>query len=252
MNKENSKIEKLLENLGLEEKEAKVYLALLNNGPMLPQHIARSAGIKRTTLYSLFPEMTERGIIKEITQGKRRLLSANSPDDLFKEYEEKYKEIKNNITELATIYRMQGLKPKIQIYEGLEGVKKCYADSLNAIKSISYYQQFLNYHSQIRKWILGEYVKRRISRNIFSYAIVPEESKEFHSNAKEFMREARYIPLKKFHFTIGTLIYNDKVSFISCGKGQPLVGIIIESKPIAETQKALFDLAWEGAANYQR
>jgi sugar-specific transcriptional regulator TrmB len=179
-------------------------------------------------------------------------MSANSPEDLFKNYEEKYKEIKSNISELAAVYRMQGLKPKIEVYEGLDGVIKCWSDMLVVKGGISYYQQFLNYHPKLQKWILNTFVPERIRRKIPVRAIVPVEAKEFYQNEASDYRQTKYIPLKKFHFRIGSFIYNDKLNFISCEKGGPLVGIIIQSKAMAETQKALFDLAWEGAEKYQK
>jgi hypothetical protein len=65
------------------------------------------------------------------------------------------------------------------------------------------------------------------------------------------LRETREIPLDKYPFRIEGMIYNDKMSFNTIEKGGPMVGIIIESKQIAETQKALFDLAWDGALKYK-
>lgn len=250
--KENKIAEKTLIDLGFDEKDSLIYLALLNNGPMLPQNIARVTGLKRTTLYNLFPILIKSGAIKEITQGKRRLLSANSPEDLFKNYEEKYKEVKTNIAELASVYRLQGLKPKIEMYEGTEGVKEAFLDSLNT-KRIDYFMQMINFNEEMRKWVLSEYVPTRIRKGIKTRAIVPDkaESQAYHNTDEGSLREARYVPWDKYHFRIECMIYEDRVSFITCEKGSPLVAIIIQSKQIAETQRAMFNLAWEGAEKYQ-
>ena len=253
MQKENSKTtEKILIDLGFDEKEAQIYFALLNNGPMLPQHIARVSGLKRTTLYNLFPLLIKSGAIKEITQGKRRLLTANSPEDLFKHYEEKYREVKANIAELATVYRMQGMKPKVEIYEGVDGLKEAFMNSLET-KKIDYFMQMLNFNDVMKKWILDVYVPERIKKGIRTRGIVPDkpESRALHHMDQGSLREARYVPWDQFHFRIECMIYEDKVSFLNCEKGSPLVAIIIESKQVAETQRAMFELAWEGALSYQ-
>jgi len=114
----------LLADLGLNQEEAIIYQSLLDHGPMLPQHLAQKTGIKRTTLYSLFPTLIQEGIIKEVKQGKRRLFAPVSPEALFESYEAKYKDLKQNLGELASLYRMQGMKPEIQIFEGTEEKKK--------------------------------------------------------------------------------------------------------------------------------
>ena len=66
---------------------------------------------------------------------------------------------------------------------------------------------------------------------------------------KEHLRIGKRVPLK-FTFKIEGMIQTNKVYFASYEKGGPQVGIIIESKPIADTLAALFDLAWEGADKY--
>lgn len=244
----------LLENLGLEEKEAEIYLALLNNGAMLPQHIAQATGLKRTTLYNIFPLLIEKGIIKEIVQGKRRLMSANSPEDLFKSYEERYKEIKENIAELAAVYRMQGLKPKIEVYEGLDGLKKVFLDTLKTKKELLIVSQITEYHSRLLNWIYDEYVPMRVKAGIAARAISEEREnkKEYMLSREEELREVKYVPWDKFHFKMEMMIYGDNVSFSTNEKGAPLVGIIIRSRQIAGTLAALFNLAWEGAERYQK
>lgn len=242
---------KLLNKLGFNEREIAIYLALLNNGSLLPQHLARKTGIKRTTLYEIFPEMMKRGIITEITQGKRRLLQAIAPDKIFSQYEEDYQEIKKSMTELSMIYRMQGLKPKIDFYEGLEGLKIVYNDTLNSKSEILLYDQVSRYNEQALKWIIEKYVPERVKKGITVRAIVPKgrESVRYLGEQRNELREVRYVPGDRFPFRIEGMIYGNKIAFETIEIGGPLVGIIIESKQIADTLRALFDLAWRGAAS---
>ena len=245
---------KLLVDLGLSEHESAIYLALLDKGSMLPQHIARATGIKRTTLYSLFPDMIKSGLISEVIQGKRRFLAPVSPEVLFDRYEEKYKELKQNMGELASLYRMQGMKPKIQVFEGTEEIKKLYMDTLETKGEALVYNSVTRYRQDMLDWILDYYVPRRVRRNIKVRAIVTaDEAGRRHMKAgHEFLRETRFVPLAKFPFRIEAMIYNDKISFFTCEKGGPQVGIIIESKAITQSQRSLFDLAWEAAEKYNK
>jgi len=242
-----------LRNLGFDEREITVYLTLLENGPMLPQYIARRSGIKRTTLYEVFPMLLQKGAIEEIQQGKRRLFQAISPDKLLDEFEEKQKEIREYLGELASIFRIQGLKPKIEVYEGVEGIKKVYMDTLTAKRVIKSYDRVSQYHPQVLDWINSYYVPQRVKKGILAQSIVTANEaakKHMPVNAEE-LRETRFVPEEKFPFKIDGMIYCDKICFTTVDRNSPLVGIIIESKQISQTHKALFDLAWEGAEKYQ-
>ncbi|MDP3956441.1 MAG: helix-turn-helix domain-containing protein [bacterium] len=252
MQEEKKTINELLRDFGLDEREASIYLSLLNEGPMLPQHIARSTGINRATLYTLFPGLIKIGIIKEIRQGKRRLLAPVSPEDLFNQYESRYKEIKKNIAELALLYRMQGLKPKIEVFEGTEDIKKIYMDTLSAKGEILVYNRVTKYREDVLNWINSYFVPRRIKNKIFVRAIVNADpaGEEHMASGRVYYRETRFVPWDKFPFRIEAMIYNEKITFFTCEKGGPQVGIIIENKAISQTQRALFDLAWEGAERY--
>ena len=254
MTEKNTKLIKLLEDLGLEPEESAIYLALLDHGAMLPQHIARATGIKRTTLYSLFPDMIKSGLIIEVVQGKRRLLAPVSPDELFKRYENKYRELKQNMDELASLYRMQGLKPKIQIFEGTDQIKKLYLDTLETSGEILVYNSITKYRPDMLAWILDYYVPQRIKKGIKVKAIVTadEAGRKHMQEGPEFARVTRFVPLDKFPFRVEAMIYADKISFFTCEKNGPQVGIIIESKVITQTQRSIFALAWDGAAKYNK
>lgn len=246
-------IVEILAKLGLEGREAEVYLCLLENGPMLPQRIALKTGIKRTTLYDLFPIMIREGTIMETLDGKRRAFQAVPPQKLVTDYERKYNEIKASVAELLAVYRMQGLKPEIEVYEGHEGVKKVYYDSLKTIGEILVVNQIARYDKKHLQWVVSEYVPARIRANIKVRALSEdtEVSRVGMKSEEKLLRETRHLPREKFKFRMEILIYNDKVAFVNIEKDSPLVGIIVRSPQISETLRALFELSWEGAEKYQ-
>lgn len=243
----------LLKKLGLDERESQVYLSLLESGPQLPQHIARSTGIKRTTLYEIFPLLIDQGLIIEVTQGKRRLFQAVAPDKLLRDYESHYKEIRENFTDLMAIYRMQGLRPKIEVYEGFEGMQKLYNRTLETKDEIKSFVMPSRYNPKVMDWFVKDYVPARVKRGVSIKVIMTsDEISEYYAQfKKEHLRVSKLVPATKFKFRIECMIQANRVYFASYEKGGPLVGIIIESKQIADTLGALFDLAWEGADKYK-
>lgn len=245
----------LLQNLGLDARETEIYLSLLNKGPLLPQSVAKETGIKRTTLYTIFPKMLKEGFLVEITQGKRRLLQASSPDTLFDAYEKKYKNLKSGIGELLTLYRMQGLKPKVAIYEGAEGVKRVFIDMLEEGRDTVGFNRLAKYDSEILDWVTHYFVPHRVKIGMKVRAIVTKE-KEGEEHMKEsvaLLRETRFVPLTKMPFTTTeTWVYGNKICFMTMSQNGPLTGVIIESKDMSQNLQALFELAWEAAEKYNK
>ena len=61
--------------------------------------------------------------------------------------------------------------------------------------------------------------------------------------------QRRRVPFDKFPITCDVTVYNDKVRLASLG--ERLSGIVIEDREIANSIRAIMDLAWEGAEKYQ-
>jgi len=53
-------INKILRNLGLNEKEAKIYLACLELGSATVQEVAQKSSIKRTNIYNLLGSLKKK------------------------------------------------------------------------------------------------------------------------------------------------------------------------------------------------
>ena len=64
---------KILKNLGLDEKEIKVYLACLQLGSATVQDLSVKSGVKRTNIYNFIDDMKQRGLLSETKIGKRIL-----------------------------------------------------------------------------------------------------------------------------------------------------------------------------------
>ena len=80
-------LNKILENNGLSEKEAKVYLTLLELKEALPSSISRRSGIKRPTTYVVLDQLQKKGLVSYVKKGKWQYFQAINPHSLLeKEY----------------------------------------------------------------------------------------------------------------------------------------------------------------------
>ena len=88
-------MERLLEKLGLDEKESTIYLACVKHGAMSHSRLSQITGIKRTTVYFYIQKLIELGLIGMKLRGKRKIIVANpisSLETMLGEEKEKIKE----------------------------------------------------------------------------------------------------------------------------------------------------------------
>lgn len=232
-------------NIGLNEKEARVYLACLELGSCVVSEIAKKAKINRVTTYDILEKLIKKGFISFFTKHKIKYFNATNPDFIFEETKQKIDTFQNALPDLR---RLHGITPhpRIRYFEGPAGIKAIYADTLTAKSEI------LNYANsrEIREFWPNydqEYVAKRAKKNIHLRGIAPLNKEGITAQEKDhqYHRELRLVPEDKYDFSNEINIYDDKFSIISFSEG--LIGMIIESKEIADTQRAIFRMAWEFA-----
>jgi len=106
-----------LQNYGLSEKEARVYLTVLELGTSVASTIARRAELNRVTTYTLLEDLKRDGIVNETTKEGVKYYSVISPDILLKQREQKYESFKEKVPELLAMADKLGNKTKVQFFE---------------------------------------------------------------------------------------------------------------------------------------
>ena len=242
----NELLLRLLIESGLTEKQAGVYLAGVELGEASIQTLAAHAGIKRPTVYEVMEGLEQRGLFSEVTHGKRRRFLAENPEQVLAILKVREKSFVEALPELRTLYTSGGKKPRVRFYEGVEGLKNMYWDTLESEGTILVYGSITDMWDAMPREFIRNYVKERVKRQISIRGLVPNtpEAQDYVKRDKEEMRNLILIPVERFVFANEINIYNDKVAIFSFPEK---IGVITESKKIAETQRAIFELAWLGA-----
>ena len=244
-------------DLGFGDKEASVYLALLELGPSTTAEISRTAKINRTTGYDILESLVSDGLINPIGETKIQKFVAENPDKVIiflenkiKQEEERLKQAYNLLPELFSIYNVEE-KPKVKYYEGVERIKEAFEDTLTAKIEIIGYAVGTDAFEAVGEEYLRDYFKRRVSKNIKVRVIAPDDPDTLKVTAKdkEELRESYIVPRDKFYFTTETNIYNNKVLIMSW---KEKFAVMIESKEISDAQKKVFELAWLGAKQFEK
>jgi len=109
-------------SLGLSEKEARAYIALLELGQATAYAVAKKAGIKRPTTYLALDELRKRGLALKVPKAKNQLFIAKSPMEFFAAEEERVARAKRMLPELMAIARMKPGTSQILYFEGMDGI----------------------------------------------------------------------------------------------------------------------------------
>lgn len=238
-------IKQFLAQFDLIGKKADVYLAVLELGSGTVIEIARKSEIKRTTVYDILMDLEKSGLIYQTTKVNKRLFVAEDPEKLKKKLEEKERVLGEMLPQLRSLYNIKGIKPKIKFYEGKEGLRQVYADTLN------YGGEILAFASEDVVKTLGmewanDYLQKRVKKEIRVRIILPKTElieKEFNPKDQKQLRSSKLVNPKKYPFSVEINIYGyQKIALMSAREE---MGIIIEGKEIYNTLKLIFELLWD-------
>ncbi|MFA6552495.1 MAG: helix-turn-helix domain-containing protein [Candidatus Paceibacterota bacterium] len=249
--KEDDELKLSLQTLGFSEKEAVVYIALLELGKGTVSQISRKAGINRTTGYEILDSLINKGIVNLSGKEPKAEYAVEPPESLVahlkKESEDaidRIKKAENFVPQLLRVYATQN-RPRIKFYEGNEGLQHVYEDTLTSTESIRAYANVDDVHATLPNYF-PDYYKRRAAKGIAIRAIFPKtkSSMELAEHNSEEKREVAFVPADKYGFSPEINIYNNKVMIASW---REKLGIIIESAEIADAMKKIYELAWAEA-----
>ncbi len=244
-------IEQILKSFGLSDKEVAVYLAILELGHGTVTQIARAANINRTSGYDILATLAAQGLVRVSGKEPKQEYVAESPDTLLAMLEKKLEEAqarvvaaKNFVPTLKSLQKVDD-RPQVKFYEGAAGLRQVYEDTLTSTEPIRAYATVDDMHKGLPNYF-PEYYKRRAGKGIAIRAIVPktEAGLERAKADKEEKREIAFVPADKYYFSPEINIYDDKVMVASW---REKLGIIIESREIADAMKKIYELAWAEA-----
>ncbi len=253
----NQNLEEKLISYGLSQKEARVYLTLLEMGTALVTDVAKKANMNRSTSYVILESLAKNGLVSITERRNIRLYTPAPPERIIlnlennaKKYIELISSMKSVLPELKSMHSGSGPKPKIQFFEGTEGIKTAYEDTLTSKETIRAFASIESMHTTLPGFF-PDYYKRRAEKDIKIRSIFPDtpEAKERVKNNKEEKREAILVPKEKYSFTPEINIYDNKIVFMSL---KERFALVIESEELADALKKSFELAWLGAKKYEK
>jgi len=237
--------------LGFSEKEAKVYLALLEIGIGSAVSVSKRAGIKRPTTYIIFDELISKGAVFIIPQSKKKLYRAIPPQNLFELYEERFNRAKRVLPSIQAISKQESYKPQVLLYEGIEGVKKAFEYGIKRMAGKEIKGFFAKASPETLKNFnnFQDYGVAFRDNNIRIRGIAPRDQSlvSFRQEDSSYLRKIKEISKDKYSANISIEIGD---TFVRLTDSANFQGLIIENPSITNTFGEIFEMVWENETKY--
>lgn len=125
---------KILQKIGLSERESRIYIDLLENNISTISDIARRTTLHRPVIYQTLPLLEESGLVSRNLRGKRLYYMAESPNKLRTIMENLAKGFETTISDLEEMHERREKKPTIKTLSGEKGIRFVFYDVLDTLE----------------------------------------------------------------------------------------------------------------------
>lgn len=237
---------KLLEQTGFTQKEAEVYLALLELGKGTVTQIAKITQLKRSIIYVLLEGLIKRGYANEILGLKINAYHAIDPSVILNQLKTTTKNFAEMLPMLRTLHSKGEKRPKITYHETKESIWNIYEEisQFNNAFFISSYERiekhfpgaFKHWANQYKKKSIPMKGKHLVANNPFDLEV-----------AKNFSQHGQQVKYLSQNFSMDFSLYNNKLAITSL-EDDPFI-VIIESKELVRSMRPLFEIIWDNGSD---
>lgn len=151
------------------------------------------------------------------------------------------------ISETISIAQAEGKPSTVKCYQGLEGVKQAYLDTLDIAENTTIYA-FLNpdrVDPSIYEWLTTEYVRLRVEKKIFAHVFISNgagsaKTEQYLKKDTGELRETHMVESFDHPFECEVDIIGYTVFFINYNPKETLMAVSITDPMIVKTIKSFY------------
>ena len=237
------RLQEILEEIGLNRREARIYLAVLQHPESNLADITKRTLIPRMSCHAILRGMLQKGYIDILVRKRRRYFVAVPPHRILERLSRRAGEFKEALPRFERHAQAGPAQPRIRFFEGIEGIRAVFRrildekrpffaitciDDMETVAS-DYFREFIARRTKQRLP-----VKLLTNRTPASVRLKTQDNKE--------LRETRFVP-ERYRFHTANYISGNTVALLSL-KQKPPTALIIEDQEIAQTNAMYFELLW--------
>lgn len=238
-----------LKAVGLTDKEARVYVALLQLGRASSYAVSTRSGLKKPTTYVILDELVEKGFARKIPRAKKKMYVPANPEEVFGIAEEKLQVARKALPELKSLTKESG-KVNTLYFEGLEGVRQAMWYRMEDQKEqevVGFYAANLNTSNEGYA-LISEWLAELQKRNTTLTGITPK-----HETIRQFFEgdenrtaplDLKFLPFDEYSSKVSMEAVLDFVRILDLNE-DTMQAVIIENRYVADMLRQIFDLVWK-------
>lgn len=237
--------------IGLENRDKKVYEALVAHPGSSLRTVASLTGINRGSVYESVKQLVDTGLVGSIKVGKQRRYTANDPQTIVELLRERQvqaqqaeRHAQSYIESLSVHNEKAAMAPFATYYEDLEGVAGILRDVLATCREQGIDSYDVITTKQVREHMYANFrnfTARRIATGVAVRALAVGTGGE-----SDELSERRWITTTaSSEPNCYTIMYGNKTAFITMSDTNVLSGIVMDNPGIAQLQKEIFERLWQ-------
>ncbi len=231
----------ILEDLGMNTGEIKVYLTLLELGSTKVGRVIEKSKMASSAVHNSLNTLAEKGLVSHIRKGKIKFYQAVPAQQLIEFIEDKKKRVLQILPELELKQKLAEEKQEAEIFEGTKGIIAMLNRLIEEGEKKEEYMFFATFveerNEEIQKFFRTFDAKRK-EKGLRVKGLAPRKIKSLFLGRK-------VLKMKFVDFPIPSdiSIFKGKVAFIAWGD-KPM-GYLINSPQIYEMFKSFFNSVWK-------
>ncbi len=246
----NMSLAKVIQQLGLSDKHAIVYEALIIKPNATPLELARVTKLNRSSLYRYLEDLRKIGLVELVLGDKSSSYKAN-PEGLSQylvSEESRVEGLKKSIPKLVKEFGESKVTAgsEVKYYQGTEGLKQMLWNVVNQ-KDEFVGLGYQDWNTTVGKYFAEKLRNKMLENKLLSREILNEanDSLGFTDLGKGYgqVYQCRTIDPKVLMIKHDTYIYGDVFAYYYHYQGE-YFGVEIHNKEIARTERQMFEVLW--------
>lgn len=246
-----------LKSLGLNEKQQKLYIHLLEKGELSASQLGQNLGEQRTNIYLLLDSLINMGLVEKDESVAVTRFKVTSPDKLQEAMLTKQKQLamyssqmKKDLPELLGLFHLNTAHEGMAYFEGIKGYEAALEDMIKSKNEVCVFGATNIEAVRPDAWsiLLRKLQKRGLAkvetRIIFEESL--RNSPDLSVKTSEILKKSMQVRFwGKSLFDGEIAIYGNTVVLTTYD--EKLTSIVLKNRALATTFQSIFNAAWEKA-----
>lgn len=235
--------------MGLNNREATLYLALLGIGSAPASTLAQRTGMPKSTALYACKQLTKKGFFSLMVKDGTQLFTPEPPQKILqllerqrKSLEKKHDRMQEMVGPLLQMMSPHVTLPSVEFFDTVDALVRMYERILDMRQPLCSFEE----KGELVRFfpVYGhEYVRKRVALGTPSRTIAPEGSPLNVTDPAKLL-EVRHLDPGRYPLSCDVKMCGDCVSIVSFEQTAP-VGILIRNADITRHFRLMFEFMWE-------